>query len=176
VEAKEELRKLYLEKITNIKLEQIVYIDESGVDQNCYKERGWARRGKPFIAKRSGKRIKRTNIIAGLRGREIIAPLIFQESCDSAVFIQWIEDCLIKHLLPGQVVVMDNATFHKSKKVKELIESAHCQLLYLPPYSPDLNPIEKFWANMKRWIKQHFDSIHDSFNAVIQFFKCQSST
>ena len=56
----------------------------------------------------------------------------------------------IKVLIPGQVVIMDNATFHKSEKTKRLIEEAGCQLVYLPVYSPDLNPIEKYWANMKR--------------------------
>jgi len=64
---------------------------------------------------------------------------------------------LIKELHPGQVVVMDNASFHKSPKTRELIESVGCRLIFLPPYSPDLNPIEKFWGNMKRWIK---DNIH----------------
>ena len=81
------------------------------------------------------------------------------------------EQFLTKELVAGQVVVMDNATFHKSQKTRRLIEEAGCKLIFLPRYSPDLNPIEKFWANMKRWIKSHileFDKIHD---AIVSFFQ-----
>lgn len=67
----------------------------------------------------------------------------------------WIEKFLIPELSPGQVVIMDNATFHKSKKTQELIEKASCRVLFLPPYSPDLNPIEKYWA----WFKNQVRSI-----------------
>ena len=65
---------------------------------------------------------------------------------------------------PGQGVVMDNASFHKSPLIKEAIELAGCKLVYLPPYSPDLNPIEKFWANLKRWINQHLPFMEDLYN------------
>ena len=69
------------------------------------------------------------------------------------LFQYWVENFLLKELRSGQVVVLDNATFHKSNKVKDLIESVGCSIIFLPPYSPDLNPIEKFWAHMKRWIR-----------------------
>jgi transposase len=72
------------------------------------------------------------------------------------------EKVLIPCLKPGQVVVMDNATFHKSAKTRELIQSARCKLVFLPPYSPDLNPIEIFWANFKKKLSQtlhHFSSL-----------------
>lgn len=67
----------------------------------------------------------------------------------------WIEQFLIPVLQPGQVVIMDNASFHKSEKTKNLINSAGCKVLFLPPYSPDLNPIERFWANLNRSIKEN---------------------
>ena len=79
--------------------------------------------------------------------------MVFYSSCNTRLFETWVEKSLIKELKPGQYVVMDNASFHKSQKTKELIESVGCKVIFLPPYSPDLNPIEKFWANMKRWIK-----------------------
>ncbi|BAG40564.1 transposase [Orientia tsutsugamushi str. Ikeda] len=63
------------------------------------------------------------------------------------------EQLLIKELKPAQFVVMDNAAFHKSNKTKELIEPVGCIVIFLPPYSPDLNPIEKFWDNIKLWIR-----------------------
>ena len=65
---------------------------------------------------------------------------------------------------------MANASFHNSQKTKELIESAGCKLIFLPPYLPDLNPIEKFWANMKHWIKDKISEFTDLYKTIIQFF------
>ena len=88
----------------------------------------------------------------------------------------WVEQFLIKELKPGQYVVLDNASFHKSKKIKELIESVDCKVIFLPPYSPDLNPIEKFWANMKRWIKGNINRFNKLFDTLVEFFNTQIST
>lgn len=84
--------------------------------------------------------------------------------------MQWVHESLITELQPGQVVIMDNAAFHKSGKIKELVESVGCKLLYLPPYSPDLNPIEKFWANMKHWIRSHLDLFDNLLDSLYYFF------
>ena len=79
-------------------------------------------------------------------------------------------------LIKGQIVIMDNASIHKSQKVRDLIEAAGCRLIYLPPYSPDLNPIETFWANMKSWIKENIPEINDTWLALTQFFNHQIKT
>jgi len=92
--------------------------------------------------------------------------MVFNGSCNTALFNQWVEQFLIKELKPGQAVIMDNASFHKSQKTKDLIESVGCRLIFLPPYSPDLNPIEKFWANMKRWIKEKITEF-DNFTKLL---------
>ena len=92
------------------------------------------------------------------------------------LFETWVEKFLIKELNSGQVIIMDNASFHKSQKTKNLIESVGCKIIFLPPYSPDLNPIEKFWANMKRWIKDKISSFDKLFDALSDFFKQQTST
>ena len=83
---------------------------------------------------------------------------------------------MIKELKHGQIVVMDNAAFHKSQRTKDLIASVGCKLIFLPPYSPDLNPIEKFWANMKTWIRNHISSFHKLYDAIKQFFLPQTTT
>ncbi len=70
---------------------------------------------------------------------------------------------------------MDNASFHKSQRTKELIESVGCKIIFLPPYSPDLNPIEKFWANMKRWIKDRISDYTQLYDAIRQFFLAPNS-
>lgn len=125
----------------------ITYI--KGVYKSGFKDRGWGKKGKKLTAKKSGKYYERSNIIAGYVNKNILAPLVFYSACNTRLFEAWVEQFLIKELQPGQYVVMDNASFHKSKRTKELIESAGCKVIFLPPYSPDLNPIEKFWAIMK---------------------------
>jgi transposase len=78
--------------------------------------------------------------------------MIFQGICNTLAFNTWVEKVLLKELTPGQTVIMDNASFHKSKRTQESIEG--CKLIFLPSYSPDLNPIEKFWAKLKKWIQK----------------------
>lgn len=95
----------------------------------------------------------------------------FYENCNTQVFNAWLQYVLLKKLPPNQTIVMDNVSFHKSKATKEIIEKAGHSLLYLPPYSPDLNPIEKFWANMKRYIKNERDDYESVADAMAGFFK-----
>ena len=92
----------------------------------------------------SGRRYHRESFVAGKLGSKIIAPFCYQGTCDTDLFNFWIKNFLVPELIPGQVVILDNATFHKSSKTKELIESSGCEILFLPPYSPDFNPIEIF--------------------------------
>ena len=176
MESSEEKRNAYQETIKDISPRSLVYIDESGIELKICKDRGWGKKGEKLVAKKSGKYYERTNIIAGLMDNKSIAPMVFNGSCNTDLFNNWVEHFLIKVLKPGQVVIMDNASFHKSQKTKELIESVGCKLIFLPPYSPDLNPIEKFWANMKRWIKQqitHFNTLYDS---LVSFFNYATSS
>jgi transposase len=170
VEASEEKREKYLEEIKDVPLEARVYIDESGIDVTEVKDRGWGKKGQILAGKKSGKYYQRTNIIAGLVGKKSLAPMVFNGSCNSSLFENWVEKFLIKELKAGQVVIMDNASFHKSQKTRELIESAGCKLIFLPPYSPDFNPIEKFWANMKRWIKNRATEVSELYQAIKLFF------
>ncbi len=126
---------------------------------------GWAKRGTKVFGEISGRRYARESFVAAKRGPEILAPFCFQGTCNTDLFNLWVETCLVPVLKPGQVVILDNATFHKSEKTKALIESANCTLLFLPPYSPDLNPIETFWANLKAKIREFlktFSSLSDA--------------
>lgn len=84
----------------------------------------------------------------------------------------WVEKILVPELRVGQIVIMDNATFHKASKTKELIEHAGCVLLFLPPYSPDLNPIEKFWANFKKQVKEIATKFKNLAEAIDHAFLC----
>ena len=172
MEASEEKRNCYHEVIKDIPPHRLVYIDESGIELAICKERGWGKKSEKLAAKKSGKHFQRTNIMAALgENNTSIAPMVFNGTCDTDLFNAWVEQFLIKELQPGQVVIMDNATFHTSLKTKELIESVGCSLIFLPPYSPDLNPIEKFWATMKRWIRQHIKLHQGLYQTISAFFK-----
>ena len=101
--------------------------------------------------------------------------MTFTGSCNTELFVAWVKEMLVPELSPGQVIVMDNASFHKSSIIKEAIEDAGCRLIFLPPYSPDLNPIEKFWANLKRWINQYLPYMEDLHKAISFYFSSNSS-
>lgn len=100
--------------------------------------------------------------------KEMIAPYVFDGYTDSTRFNGWLKQCLLPVLKPGQIVIMDNAAFHKSQRTKELIESVGCSLLFQPPYSPDLNPIEKIWAVLKRKFRKHKHKF-DNFNEAVDY-------
>ena len=176
MEANKEKRDKYQEEIKDIPEQSFVYIDESGIEMTVCKYRGWGKKGHLLLGKKSGKYYQRTNIIAGYVNKKSIAPMVFNGSCNTQLFESWVEQFLIKELTPNQVVIMDNASFHKSQRTRELIESVGCKLIFLPPYSPDLNPIEKFWANMKRWIKDQISSFDKIYEAILAFFNFSIST
>ena len=98
---------------------------------------------------------KRQNIIAAYsKTQGIIAPFVFEGGCNSEIFTNYIRDELCPHLKEGQVVVMETAAFHKSKEIISLIEEKKCKLIFLPPYSPELNPIEHYWSVLKKNVKK----------------------
>lgn len=103
-------------------------------------------------------------MIAGLCNKQIIAPMIFEGNCDKEVFEVYVRDVLIQDLKPGQTIVMDNINFHKNSKIKELIEAVSCNILFLPTYSPDLNPIEHYWFKIKNKIRK----ITNNFSNIIE--------
>ena len=88
-------------------------------------------------------------MIAGLLGKKMIAPWMFEGYTDADVFNTWLEKVLLPELPPGHTIILDNAQFHKSQKTTDLIEQAGCKILFLPSYSPDLNPIEEWWAILR---------------------------
>jgi transposase len=137
---------------------------------NMCQDRGWGKKGRVLAAKKSGKHYEKKNIVAGLCCNKSVAPLVFNGSCNTELFENWVEQFLVQELKPGQVVIMDNASFHKSQKTRQLIESVGCRVVFLPPYSPDLNPIEQFWANMKRWIKTKISEFGELYKTICAFF------
>ncbi len=146
-------------------------MDESGIDSREQYDYGWNLKGERFHALKSGKRQGRINIIAALCNSNLMATFTVEGSCNRTVFEIWLKTCLLPTLQAGQIVVMDNATFHKGGRIQQLIQDAGCQLLYLPPYSPDLNRIEKCWSWLKSRIRHQlaqFDCLRDAIESVLR--------
>jgi transposase len=145
-----------------------VYIDESGVDKYLRREYARAPIGVRIFGAISGKRYARESFIAAKVESNILAPFCYTGTCDTLLFNFWLKNYLLPVLKPGQVVIMDNASFHKSQDSQRLIEQVGCKVLFLPPYSPDLNPIEVFWANFKKMIQNNLEKFQ-TLSEVIDF-------
>lgn len=113
-------------------------------------------------------------MLAGIRLSGPVAPLVFDGAVDGEVFRAWTEQFLLRELKAGDIVIADNLSSHKAVEARALIEEAGCQLLFLPPYSPDFNPIEEMWSKIKedlrntgaRELPALFDAIGLAFSRV----------
>lgn len=152
-------------------VEQLVYVDEAGVDDTEDYAYGWCAASERFEALKLGHRTQRISMIAAWCHHQVLAPLTFKGYCDTALVETWVQQCLVGQLKPGQVVLMDNASFHKSALIRECIEQAGCTLLFLPSYSPDLNKIEKFWARLKHYLGKTLNQFQNLWDAVDDAFR-----
>jgi transposase len=160
-----------VEKLETISPETLVYVDEAGFDQYLYREYARAPRGETVIAKISGRKFKRINIVAGICQGKWVSPLEYSRSTDSVLFEFWFENCLLKEVNEGSTIILDNAAFHKKYVLPDLAKKHKCEVLFLPPYSPDLNPIEKKWAWLKRKLREilhDFQSFDDALWSAFQ--------
>lgn len=145
--------------------DEIAYVDETGIDTYLSREYGWSERGKPVMGLVSGRKFKRVGIVAAQRGKEILSPLQYDGTMDSSLFEAWFASQLLPILPKNTVIVMDNASFHRKSRLFDLADQAGHRLIFLPPYSPELNPIENFWAWLKRYLRKtlaNHDSFHDA--------------
>jgi len=113
----------------------------------------------------------RVSWIAALKEGKLFAPMTFAGCCNRDLFEMWLEECLVPQLKPGDVIVIDNASFHHSQSIEEIVAQAGCEIWYLPPYSPDLNKIEHWWFVLKNWMRQRwdeFDSFRDCVDAAFK--------
>lgn len=143
-------RQEFLQKLSRIAPADRVYVDEAGVEDTLSYGYGWSKKGTRCLAERLGHRTVRISLAAAWCQGELLAPLTFEGYCDSVLVETWFEECLLPALRPGQVVILDNAAFHRAQPLSELAAKVDCSLLFLPPYSPDLNKIEPLWNALKR--------------------------
>jgi len=141
-------------QIKGIPPEEIAYVDETGVDTCLYREYGWSERGRQLMGSIDGRKFERTGIVAAQMGKSILAPLTYGGAMDSLLFETWFESCLLPALPETAVIVMDNASFHRKNRLFSLAAKSGHRLIFLPPYSPELNPIEHFWSWLKRFLRK----------------------
>lgn len=134
--------------------ERLVFVDETWASTNMTPIRGWSPRGQKLIGRAPHGRWRTMTFIAALRSDRIDAPYVLDGPVNGQVFTAWVEQCLVPTLAPGDVVVMDNLASHKGKAVRRAIRQAGAKLLFLPPYSPDLNPIEQVFAKLKLLLRK----------------------
>ncbi len=120
-----------------------------GASTNLARKGGRCRRGRRLRVGIPHGHYKTVTLVAGLRLSGLVAQKAFDKPMNAAIFEEWVEKCLVPALSKGDVVVMDNLSSHKGPRVEQLIKTAGAELLYLPPNSPDMNPIEKAYSRLK---------------------------
>lgn len=133
---------------------RFVFLDETGASTNMVRRCGWAPRGERLIGAAPHGHWRTTTFVAGLRAGGIVAPLALDGPMTGGAFRAYVERMLAPSLSPGDVVVMDNLAAHKVAGVREAVQAAGATVLHLPPYSPDLNPIEQFFAKLKTLLRK----------------------
>ena len=133
---------------------RLVFIDETWAKTNMAPLRGWCRRGKRFNAKVPYGHWKTMTFLAALRHDRIDAPWVFDGPINAESFRLYVEEVLVAALKPGDIVVLDNLGSHKGKTISDVIRAAGARLFFLPPYSPDLNPIEQVFAKLKHSLRK----------------------
>jgi transposase len=132
----------------------LVFIDETATATNMTRLRGRSVEGQRLVGKAPHGHRKITTFVAALRNDRITAPLVIDGAVNGETFVQYVEQFLVPTLIPNDIVVMDNLPVHKVAGVKSAIERAGASMLYLPPYSPDLNPIEMVFAKLKALLRK----------------------
>ena len=141
----------------------IVYIDESGFAQDMPRTHGYSPRGKRCFGNHDWHARGRINVIGAVLGRALLMVGLTPTNVDTDMFNLWLRNDLLPRLPPGSVIVLDNATFHKRQDTQTMIAHAGHILEYLPPYSPDLNPIEHKWAQAKAIRRKTRKSVDEIF-------------
>jgi len=149
-----EARQNWKAEQAKLDLKRLVFIDETGASTNMVRLRGRCPKGQRLVSKTPWGHWKTTTFTAGLRCDGLVAPFVLDGPMNGAAFLVYLEKFLVPSLTPGDIVVMDNLPAHKIEGVRERIEAAGASLLYLPPYSPDLNPIEMAFAKLKTLLRK----------------------
>ncbi|MFV1874541.1 IS630 family transposase [Nioella sp.] len=134
--------------------ERVVFIDETSVKTNLTRQRGWSQRGERLVMDAPFGSWGTQTFIAGLGANALIAPWVIKGAMDGEAFAAYVTQVLLPELEPGTVVILDNLATHKNAAAAKAMREAGCWFLFLPPYSPDLNPIEMAFSKLKAHLRR----------------------
>ena len=158
----------------NKSLARLIFIDETSTSTKLTKRAGWSPKGERYRTHAPFGEWKTQTFIAGLRCHGMIAPWLLDAPMNRASFERYIETQLAPELSPGDVVILDNVGFHKSQRAAECVRRRGAWLLFLPPYSPDLNPIEMAYSKLKTLLRKKaarsFDAICNALKDICDLF------
>jgi transposase len=156
---------------------RLIFIDETWTKTNMVRLYGWAERGERLVGAVPHGHWNTSTFIAGLRQGGLVAPCVFNGAVNGDLFLAYVEQVLVPTLINGDIVIMDNLGSHKVAGVRQAIEAAGARLLYLPPYSPDLNPIELAFAKLKALLRAGaVRTVNALWNALGELVACFSPT
>jgi transposase len=164
-------REAWFDSQPDLDPERLIFIDETWASTNMARLRGRAPKGERLRAGIPHGHWRTTTFVAGLRLTGMVAPMVLDGPINGHAFQAYVDQVLVPELRPGDIVIMDNLGSHKGRAVRAAIEAAGALLLYLPPYSPDFNPIENAFSKLKALLRKAaertFDALWDTIGALI---------
>jgi transposase len=155
-------------------LSRLIFIDETSTNTKLTKRTGWSPKGRRYYTYAPFGQWKTQTFIAGLRCHGMVAPWIVNAPMNRQSFETWVETQLAPTLSKGDVVILDNVGFHKSERAEQLVKAKGAWLLFLPTYSPDLNPIEMAFSKLKALLRKRaarsFDAISKAIGEIVGLF------
>ena len=168
-------RSAWAEKVPGLDPAKLVFLDETGADTKMTRRYGRAPRGHRVIGRVPHGHWKTTTFVAGLRADGRVAPMVLDGAMNGDLFVAYARQVLVPTLRTGDIVVMDNLSSHKRVAAVRAIEGAGCSVVYLPPYRPDLNPLELAFAKIKARLRaaelRTIDKVENFFGTVHDEFK-----
>ena len=147
-------REVWQSEQPEMPFDKLVFIDETGINTGMTRLYGRASSNRRVVDYTPDVRFERTTVLSSVRASAEMVPLIFDGALDGDMFREYVAQCLAPTLKPGDIVIMDNLSSHKVNGVIEPIIAAGATVRYLPPYSPDLNPIELMWSKIKAYLRK----------------------
>jgi len=154
--------------LAGLDLDRLVFYDESGVNTLMARLRGRCLKGRRLVDSAPAGRYATLTLMSAVRLAGVVAPLLLDGPVNAETFAGYVEGCLMPALEPGDILIMDNLPAHKSARITQAVEDAGCQLVYLPPYSPDFNPIENMWSKVKANLRE---TAARTFDALVEAVK-----
>lgn len=167
----------YEEEVKDIPKNKRAYVDESGFDSYAFRPYGRAPRGKKVEEDIPGRKFQRTSIVAAKIGHDVIAPLQYAGTMTGELFEAWFEEHLLPELPEDVVIIMDNASFHRKKRLYAIAAKYNRRIIFLPPYSPELNPIEHFWHWLKKTVSdifKYFSTLEEVIDIALTLWRAQT--